>query len=248
MSRPFRFASVTLLVSTALAAAPVAFAQEPLPARKAVPLTSVEEAAFKAGNSFKECQECPEMVIVPAGRFTMGSPETEVGRTSEEGPQHKVSIAKFAVGKFEVTFAEWDVCVAEAGCKHKPNDEGWGRGRRPVIHISWNDVTQEYLPWLGRKTGKVYRLLTESEWEYVARAGSTTRFHFGNADKELCTYGNVVDLTAKEDRPSIAPPGLPPEFLIADCRDGHAKNSARWGFQAECVWPLRHARKCFGVG
>ena len=80
----------------------------------------------------------------------------------------------FAVGKFEVTFAEWDACVAAGGCKHRPGDEGWGRGKRPVINVSWDDITKEYLPWLSRKTGKTYRLLTEAEWEYAARAGTTT--------------------------------------------------------------------------
>ena len=91
-----------------------------------------------------------------------------------------MAIAKaFAVGKFEVTFAEWDACVAAGGCKHKPEDRGWGRGKRPVINVSWDDITKDYLPWLSRKTGKSYRLLTEAEWEYAARAGTTTPFSTG---------------------------------------------------------------------
>jgi formylglycine-generating enzyme required for sulfatase activity len=117
----------------------------------------------------KDCPLCPEMVEVPAGEFLMGSPESERGRGSNEGPQHKVTIRQpFAVGKFEVTFAQWDACVAEGGCKHNPGDEGWGRGKRPVINVSWHDAGQ-YVAWLSRKTGKAYRLLTEAEWEYVAR-------------------------------------------------------------------------------
>ena len=120
------------------------------------------------------------MVVVPAGEFMMGSPAGEEGRSDDEGPQRKVTIAKpFAVGKFEVTFAEWDACVAAGGCKHKPDDQGWGRGKRPVINVSWDDITKEYLPWLSRKTGKTYRLLTEAEWEYAARAGTTTPFSTG---------------------------------------------------------------------
>ena len=88
-----------------------------------------------------------------------------------------VTIAKpFAVGKFEVTFAEWDACVVEGGCKHKPADESWGRGERPVINISWTDITEDYLPWLSKKTGKPYRLLSEAEWEYAARGGPSAPF------------------------------------------------------------------------
>jgi len=121
------------------------------------------------GRSFRDCAGCPEMVVVPAGEFMMGSPETERGRNKDEGPRHKVALPQpFAVGKFEVTFAEWDACVAENGCKHKPGDETWGRGRRPVINVSWDDA-KEFVTWLSRKSGKPYRLLTEAEWEYAAR-------------------------------------------------------------------------------
>jgi formylglycine-generating enzyme required for sulfatase activity len=139
-----------------------------------------EERGLKAKDAFKECDECPEMTVVPAGEFMMGSPAGEEGRYDNEGQQRKVVIAKaFAVGKFEVTFAEWDACVAAGGCKHKPEDQGWGRGKRPVINVSWDDITKEYLPWLSRKTGKSYRLLSEAEWEYAARAGTTTPFSTG---------------------------------------------------------------------
>jgi formylglycine-generating enzyme required for sulfatase activity len=119
------------------------------------------------------------MVVVPARSFIMGSPETEAGRSRYEGPQHRVIFAKpFAVGKYELTFDEWDACVADGGCKHKPGDEGWGRGRRPVIKVSWDDA-RAYVAWLAKKTGKGYRLLSEAEWEYAARAGSTTAYPWG---------------------------------------------------------------------
>jgi formylglycine-generating enzyme required for sulfatase activity len=121
-----------------------------------------------SGRPFRDCPVCPEMVVVPAGEFMMGSPESERGRGSNEGPQRKVTIRAFAMGKFEVTFAQWDACAAEGGCKHKPHDESWGRGRRPVINVSWHDA-REFVAWLSRKTGKVYRLPTEAEWEYAAR-------------------------------------------------------------------------------
>ena len=119
------------------------------------------------------------MVVVPAGSYEMGSPAWEEGRYDNEGPQHWVEIAEpFAVGVYEVTFREWDECHRNGGCSHNPDDQGWGRGSRPVINVSWEDA-QEYVRWLSDRTGERYRLLSESEWEYVARAGTTTPFHFG---------------------------------------------------------------------
>jgi len=131
-------------------------------------------------DSFKDCADCPEMVVLPAGEFMMGSPENEAGRSNSEGPRHKVVIEyPLAVGRYEVTFAEWYACVAGGGCNHRPRDSGWGRGRRPVINVSWDDVVTEYIPWLSRITGQTYRLLTEAEWEYAARAGSASPFSTG---------------------------------------------------------------------
>ncbi len=132
-----------------------------------------------SGEAFRDCTDCPEMVVVPAGNFMMGSPENEPGRYASEGPQRRVAIAKpFAVGKFEVTFDEWDACEVAKGCTHKPEDQGWGRGKRPVINVSWTDAKQ-YVTWLSKKTGQTYRLLTEAEWEYTARAGTTMPFWWG---------------------------------------------------------------------
>ena len=175
-------------------------------------------------DTFRDCSECPEMVVVAAGSFMMGSPAREEGRSDHEGSQRNVTIARpFAVGKYEVTFAEWDACVAAGGCKQNPDDDGWGRGKRPVINVSWDDITKDYLPWLSGKTGKTYRLLTEAEWEYAARAGSTTRFHFGKDEKDLCTYGNVVDLTAKEKNKG---------WKVANCRDGYVYTAPVGSFKA----------------
>jgi formylglycine-generating enzyme required for sulfatase activity/uncharacterized caspase-like protein len=134
---------------------------------------------YEPGEEFRDCLECPEMVVVPAGEFMMGSPPGEPGRNKDEGPQHWVKIARrFAVGKYEVTFAEWDACVADGGCDREPEDEGWGRDDRPVINVSWADAKQ-YVAWLSRKTQQSYRLLSEAEWEYVARAGSATTYWWG---------------------------------------------------------------------
>jgi formylglycine-generating enzyme required for sulfatase activity len=137
------------------------------------------ERALKALASFRECgKDCPEMIVIPAGSFTMGSPTTEQGRYGNEGPQHKVVIAKrFAVSKFDVTFVDWDACVSVGGCP-KAGDSNFGRDTRPVINVGWDDA-QTYVAWLSKMTGKDYRLLTEAEWEYAARAGTTTAYYWG---------------------------------------------------------------------
>ena len=134
------------------------------------------QARMEAGTVFRDCEGCPEMVVVPAGAYMMGSPEE-----ANEMPIHRVTIGEpLAVGKYEVTFAEWDACVADGGCYgHRPDDAGWGRGNRPVMNVDWNQA-QTYTMWLSEKTGKVYRLLSEAEWEYVARAGSETAYSWGN--------------------------------------------------------------------
>jgi formylglycine-generating enzyme required for sulfatase activity len=125
------------------------------------------------------CGFCPEMVVIPAGTFTMGSPPEEEGRYDDEGPQREVRVERFALGRNEVTFAQYDACVDAGGCAERPDDEGWGRGERPVINVSWQDA-QAYVDWLGEATGELYRLPSEAEWEYAARAGTTTRFAFGD--------------------------------------------------------------------
>lgn len=120
----------------------------------------------------------PEMVAVPAGEFVMGSSESEIGRCMDEGPQCTVEIPAFKISRYEVTFDEWDACVADGGCDHTPDDKGWGRGRRPVINVNWWDA-QQYIKWLNQKSGKQYKLLSEAQWEYAARAGTVTPFWTG---------------------------------------------------------------------
>jgi formylglycine-generating enzyme required for sulfatase activity len=143
-------------------------------------LTVEEEKAkaAKPGSDFKECTGCPVMIVLPGGRFWMGSPDDEPDREPSEGPQHEVVIANsIAVSKFEVTFAEWDACVLAAVCSRGP--DAWGRGEMPVINVNWGDA-KLYTGWLSQLTGKEYRLLTETEWEYAARAGATTRYSWGS--------------------------------------------------------------------
>lgn len=103
----------------------------------------------RKSEAFRDCAECPAMVIVEEGRYMMGSPRDEAGRWDDEGPRHEVRIVRpFAVGRFEVTFAEWDACHRDGDCSHAPDDEGWGRGTRPVVNVSWKDA-QQYVGWLS---------------------------------------------------------------------------------------------------
>jgi formylglycine-generating enzyme required for sulfatase activity len=149
-------------------------------------LPAAAEQALKTKDTFKECASeqgkdyCPEMVVVPAGSFMMGSPPTEKGRYASEGPQHIVTIGKpFAVAKFELTFDEWDTCVTYGDCPEDVSDGGWDRGQQPAINVTWDDA-QRYVAWLSKTTGKPYRLLTEAEYEYATRAETQTAYPWGD--------------------------------------------------------------------
>ena len=165
------------------------------------PLTQAQERRLKPREIFRECEHCPEMVVVPAGELLMGSPRSEPERSPDEGPQRVIVFAKpFAVGRFAVTFEEWDACVADGGCDaYAPSDEGFGRGRRPAINVSWYDA-KSYVAWLSGKTGRDYRLLSEAEWEYAARAGTDTPFWWGaSLSSARANYnGNVVSALSEK--------------------------------------------------
>ena len=139
---------------------------------------------------FRDVPFAPELVVIPTGEFMMGSPEPEEGRYDPEGPQHRVTIGqRFAIGRYPVTFDEYDrFCEAKRG--DKPADGGWGRGRRPAINVTWDDA-QAYIAWLSQETGRAYRLPSEAEWEYACRAGTTTRYSFGDAiTPDKANYGD----------------------------------------------------------
>jgi formylglycine-generating enzyme required for sulfatase activity len=198
-------------------------------------LSPEKENSLKGGETFRECKEqCPEMVVIPPGTFVMGSPDGETpvigldgipkpgplaakeeGRSDHEGPQHEVKIGHaFAAGKYAVTFDEWDECVSLGGCP-PVSDSGWGHRRQPVINVSWEEA-QKYVAWLKLVTSKDYRLLSEAEWEYAARAGTATAFSFGDnypPSKKICEYANFADITRKKAAPSYQTSDI--------CEDGH---------------------------
>ena len=188
-----------------------------VPPEEVVVLPRQQPTVRSVGDVFRDCAECPEEVILLPGSFLMGSVRRGLDTAPglEEMPQHLVTIGQpIAVGRYEVTFAEWDACVADGGCNdYKPRDEKWGRGNRPVIQVDWDDA-QSYVSYLSRKTGKPYRLLSEAEWEYAARAGTTTTNYWGNDNhpqrSAVCAYANVGRSTfscAKNGRDITVPVG-----------------------------------------
>lgn len=174
--------------------------------------TSVSSSSrrYEPGETFKDCDVCPEMVVVPAGSFMMGSPASEKGRYMGEEPQHRVTIANtFALAKHEVTFAEWDACVNAGGCNgYRPYDQGWGHSQRPVINVTWQHA-QSYVTWLSDTTGKDYRLPSEAEWEYATRAGTTTPYTFGKSiTASSANFNRNVDKTTEVGSYPANPWGL----------------------------------------
>ncbi|WP_321383045.1 SUMF1/EgtB/PvdO family nonheme iron enzyme [Rhizobium sp.] len=196
-----------------------------------------QRLALGPGTIIKDCPECPSMIVVPSGTFEMGSDPSEAGRSSDEGPRIEVSIKSVAVGRFEITFDEWDSCVRDSGCNgYSPSDAGWGRGNRPAIFVSWADAVT-YTQWLSTRTHQKYRLLSEAEWEYIARgAGTLPLSHNGlpaaediqtsqvygflGPPSDICKFGNVADSASWYPK------------RITDCSDG-------WGNQTAPVGSFR---------
>ena len=208
---------------------------------------ALRKAGPKAGDRFRDCPECPEMVVLPAGSYRMGSPSYEQGRRDDEGPVRKVTIAApFGLGKYEVTVAEFGRFVDETGysagnsCRSYEGGKwenragrGWRNpgfgqsGRHPVACVSWDDA-QAYVAWLSRKTGEEYRLPSESEWEYAGRAGTATARYWGEGESGQCRHANGADASGKERYSG---------WSAASCRDGHVHTAPAGSFAAN-AWGL----------
>ena len=171
--------------------------------------------AIASQSVIKDCEQCPEMLTVPAGQFTMGT-NGEDGREDDEAPVRTVTIAQpFALGKYEVTFDEWDACVADGACE-KASDEAWGRGHRPVINVNFAQVNV-YTQWLSAKTGKQYALPSEAQWEYAAQAGGSQGTFWGGNKARACEYANVYDTLAKTK--------LMFDWAVFPCADGYTETA-----------------------
>ena len=197
---------------------------------------------------FRDCPDCPEMVVIPAGEFLMGSPVSEGGRWDDEGPQHRVTVRSFALGRFEVTRGEYEAFVSAAG--HPDGDRCWtddGRGNwewrwrnsaswrdpkfrqgdnHPVVCVSWEDA-QSYVAWLRRETGERYRLASEAEWEYSARAGRSTSRYWGDSSSGQCVHANGGDLSLRRRYRRVEGFGSP-----ASCGDGTVHTAPVGSYEA----------------
>ena len=210
----------------------------------------VEASGPTLGDRFRDCPECPEMVVVPAGSYQMGSPPYEQERQEEEGPVHGVTIsAPFAIGRHEVTVAEFGRFVEATGhsagtsCWTNEDSEwesragrswrnpGFGQSERfPVVCVSWDDA-QAYVAWLSQEMGETYRLPSESEWEYAARAGTSTARYWGEGESGQCRHANGGDVSTKERYSDW-------RWTIASCPDGHVHTAPVGSFAAN-DWGLQ---------
>jgi len=225
---------------------PAARTEPPAASPREAPAARPEKAAWSPGQTFKDCDDfCPEMVVLPAGTFQMGSPDNEKGRIAQEGPVDSVTIPAAFVGKFEITRSQFARFARETGRNMSGGCQVWddkeGKGKldsarswldpgfaqsddHPVVCVSFEDATA-YVDWLAKQTGKPYRLLSDAEWRYAARAGTTTRRYWGgtqadwrDSEQQACEYANVGDRRGKAKHPSWT-------WQTFDCDDGYAETA-----------------------
>jgi formylglycine-generating enzyme required for sulfatase activity len=229
------------LASIAAPAAPSVPSTPTAPPQPSALPTSHGNTPVSPGKVSKDCGNCPEMVSLPSGEFRMGSPANESGHTASEGPQIDVTVSAFEIGKYPVTRGEFNAFVKASG--YAPAGKCWtdtGGGkfdfssdatwknpgfsqtdRDPVVCVSWQDA-DAYAHWLSKQSGKSYRLRSESEWEYAARAGTQTARSWSDSDRDFCSYGNIADRAAKRKYAN---------WTIVNCDDGYAFTSPVGSFK-----------------
>ena len=209
-------------------------------------------ARRRDGAVFRDCPDCPEMVVIPPGEFLMGSSASEQGRWDDEGPQHRVTVRSFALGRFEVTRAEYEAFVSATG--RPDGDRCWtddGRGNwewrerngaswrdpkfrqsdgHPVVCVSWEDA-QSYVAWLRRETGERYRLASEAEWEYSARAGTSTSWYWGDSWSDQCVHANGMDLSLRRQYRRFSDYDIS-QWDVASCDDGMVHTAPVGSYEA----------------
>ena len=187
-------------------------------------------AEFKVGETFQDCETCPKMIVIPGGKYTMGD---DKGKKNQR-PARQVTIkGPLAISIYEVTWDEYSVCLEEGACKREPDAHKWGKGKRPAINMSFDEAVT-FTKWLAKKTGRPYRLLSETEWEYAARAGTSTGYWWG--DKLKKKYANCRKCGTKWSGKKTAPVGSfkPNPWGIYDM---HANI---WEWTSDC-WNKTHA-------
>ena len=200
------------------------------------PTVHVAPGPVPVERSFTDCKAgCPVMIVVPTGSFMMGSPDNELQRGNDEGSQHTVTIPKvLAVAKYPVTFDQWDFCHSHGGCTDLfPSDNNWRRGAQPVINVSWEDA-KSYVAWLSKFTGQAYRLLSEAEREYIARAGTTTAFWWGNnISTNLANYDGTKRYTDEPAGPYRQQP-LPVDAFRPNPWGFYQVSGNTWDWVEDC--------------
>jgi len=202
-------------------------------------LSGCVSTTLAPGAAFRDCTDCPAMMVLPSGRFAMGSPPDELQRDADEGPVQDVTFAgPFAIGRHEVTRGQYAAFARATNHADSPQCFSWsgdrlalasGRSWRdpgipqsddhPVVCVSWRDASA-YAAWLGAKTGKPYRLPSEAEWEYAARGGTSTAHAFSGGEAGACLYANIGDRRAEAAMPA---------WRTADCDDGVGFGTAKVG-------------------
>ena len=165
----------------------------PLPCEAAAPV-----AASTPNKLIRDCADTPEMVLIPSGAFKMG--DTLGNGYDYERPVHTVSVKGFFLGRYEVTVRQWNTCVAEGGCSHETRTMDTDE-THPIANVSWDEAMQ-FTVWLSRKTHKSYRLPSEAEWEYAARAGSEDQYTWGNMEAAICLHANIFDISGRRANPT----------------------------------------------